>query len=568
MVSSNDAAEYKPLLGDLRKVKRFINLLFLLQVERAELDKTDFHRADLVNLILLHLNYPGLFREIYSRETEGRSGFFSVARAPEANGFKTSHRLEELIKSCDPPAKFLLKKLFDAETLGMNIASSDEAASRSRACFNEVPHRNLESYLNLIVRFIVPERQETFALYTAAADRVFEGGQSVESILAEKDLCIDREAYPHDQFWRVLANRAAGGTREGIFGAIDALLDLLPKYSSVDGLSKTTSELGLSLRDRSIFTLLRLLDALGTAGMPRGRGGSENDFRSFIREQIFGKGSAGAGSIIDRLSDDRRTALGWNDLMLFRLQSSVDRLGRLQYVVAALLSTDDPSATLDGAVSDIACRSMRVLSQEIFSRFSKAYIQTEINFFDHVDELSDEDLLGIEWKSVLDKYSTTEDLHQILSHRLAATRTSIKSFVMYQLSNVSAGLGSGIGCGFYDEAGIDDQRGISRRMNEYVFDVCFGGKSRNQPYYHFVDFCLAHLSSGYFTGDEVNRYLPTREGIIGGFDAEQMRQYWQESGTAIRQAVALAPERKVVVENYVAVYAEHAIALFEVLDAL
>jgi hypothetical protein len=74
------AAKYLPLVGNLRKVKRFINAVLLMQMEKTNLGRTDLNKRDLINLMLLHLNYPGLFRHIYAEETEGRTGSFSLRR--------------------------------------------------------------------------------------------------------------------------------------------------------------------------------------------------------------------------------------------------------------------------------------------------------------------------------------------------------------------------------------------------------------------------------------------------------------------------------------------------------
>ncbi len=80
LLEADNAARYRPVVGDLRKIKRFVNALLLLQLEKTDLGRTDFNGRDLVNLILLHLHYPGLFRRVYAEETEGRSGSFSVRR--------------------------------------------------------------------------------------------------------------------------------------------------------------------------------------------------------------------------------------------------------------------------------------------------------------------------------------------------------------------------------------------------------------------------------------------------------------------------------------------------------
>ena len=91
------AAKYLPLVGDMRKLKRFVNAILLMQIEKTNLGRTDFNKRDLINLMLLHLNYPGLFRRIYAEETEGRSGTFSVHREYGKSEFKNSEAFSEAV---------------------------------------------------------------------------------------------------------------------------------------------------------------------------------------------------------------------------------------------------------------------------------------------------------------------------------------------------------------------------------------------------------------------------------------------------------------------------------------
>ena len=85
----------------MRKLKRFVNAALMMQIEKTDFAKTDFNRRDLVNLILLHLNYPGLFRQIYAEETEGRSGLFSAKRSFDAGEVKFSNvpEFESVVKN-------------------------------------------------------------------------------------------------------------------------------------------------------------------------------------------------------------------------------------------------------------------------------------------------------------------------------------------------------------------------------------------------------------------------------------------------------------------------------------
>jgi len=191
------AASYLPLVGDLRKVKRFVNALLLMQIEKTNLGRTDFNKRDLINLMLLHLHYPGLFRRIYAEEAEGRRGTFSLRQEYGEGEFKNAETFAQLKGELQDPARFLIAQLFDAETLNIsNRGAVDESVLRSRACFNSKGLRNLEAYLKLIVRFVAPEPQETFALYQSAVERALKGAP-IASVLTSPDFELARGEHAH-----------------------------------------------------------------------------------------------------------------------------------------------------------------------------------------------------------------------------------------------------------------------------------------------------------------------------------------------------------------------------------
>ncbi|HEX7762515.1 MAG TPA: P-loop NTPase fold protein, partial [Cellvibrio sp.] len=170
------AANYLPMVGDLRKIKRFINAILMMGIENTDLGRTDFHGRDLINLILLHLYYPGVFRRIYAEETGERSGTFSLTRASNSQEFKNDNRFTDLEKEVPNAAYFLLKQLFDVEILNLrDVRNIEESVRRSRACFNKYEFRNLESYLKFIVHNKTPEPQNTFILYKKAVEQVQNG---------------------------------------------------------------------------------------------------------------------------------------------------------------------------------------------------------------------------------------------------------------------------------------------------------------------------------------------------------------------------------------------------------
>lgn len=145
ILDSDLATDYLSLVGDLRKIKRFINAMLLMQIEKSDLGRTDFSPRDLINLILLHLNYPGLFRRIYAEETGGRTGTFSVRQNPEKrDSFLNSAGFSLMVDDHQGAAAFLLKELFDADTLKLNERTGVRDIVRAtRACFNQGKFRGI-----------------------------------------------------------------------------------------------------------------------------------------------------------------------------------------------------------------------------------------------------------------------------------------------------------------------------------------------------------------------------------------------------------------------------------------
>ena len=559
------AAKYLPLVGDMRKVKRFVNAMLLMQLERINLGRTDFNKRDLINLILLHLKYPGLFRHIYAEETEGRCGTFSVRREYGEPDFKNSAEFSKLVEDQkEEHAKFLLKQLFEVTTLKLVGRSDvDEEALASRACFNQDSFRNLEKYLKLIVRFATPEPQETFVLYQDAVERVRKGA-SIASVLTSPDFRSGRWEHAHDQFWRVLVNQSHDFTPAVAEDAIDTLVDYLPRYSAIDKDDR-------GLRQRSIYSLLRLLDRAGwgkTSGhhLPNT---AENIVEIVWR--IFGERSYQGKGLLQRLAGAGRGVLGWNDLMLFRLQCSADRQGQLFNLHSALIVHQDPKAETSGDVRKLALLGMRRLSQEVFALFKQTYIDAQRNFFAEVSDAPDEAYLG-EASSRLNQRDSTDSQTDhgavSLAQRVSSTRSVVKSFVIYQLSNPLPPVGSGVGCGYYDEHGAGDGRGIARLMNEYVFGVCFNPDVNEGNIFHFLDHCLSHLSNSFFSGGDEEGYFPSKAELPGGLSPKEMGRYWSQHRERIRQRILHVEERYVVTPNYTASYREDLAKVFAALDEL
>ncbi len=558
------AAKYLSLVGDLRKVKRFVNAILLMQIERTNLGRTDFNKQDLINLMLLHLNYPGLFRRIYAEETEGRSGTFSVHREYGKREFENSEAFSKVVADQQGSAGFLLTQLFDVETLELGARTDvEEAVLRSRACFNFEELRNLESYLKLIVRFATPEPQETFVLYQDAVERVRKGA-SIASVLASPDFELRRGEHAHDQFWRVLVNQSHEFTSALAQEAIETLIEYLPRYSAFENDDR-------GLRQRSIYSLLRLLDRAGW-GRTSGRrlpNSAENVVE--IAWRIFGENAYRGKGLLERLASPDRGVLGWNDLLLFRLQCSADRQGQLYNLHTALIVHQDVTAATSGLVSKLALMGMRNLSQEVFALFKRTYIDSPRNFLAEANDAPVDAFLGIAFAHLGEQASRdpqSEHGDTAIARRVASARSVVKSFVIYQLSNSLPPNGSGVGCGHYDADGVEDGGGIAKLMNDYVFGTCFNPDVHENNALLFLDHCLSHLSSSFFSGRDEEGYFATKAELPGGLDPKEMGSYWRQHREQIRERELQTSQRCVFTPNYIASYRDDLDGVFTVLDEL
>jgi hypothetical protein len=559
ILESDKAAHYLPLIGNMRKAKRLINTIRLMQIEQTNLGRTDFNKHDLINLIFLHLNYPGLFRQIYAEETGDNIGSFSIKRDSDNKNYINSCDFSKILEaqSKDISAVFLLKQLFDVNTLVWDSFSDPgESDFASRACFNNGSHRNLQAYLKLIVRVVTPEPQATLILYKEALNKI-QTGASIISILNDSDFTSDNWEYAHERLWIEILNQSYNLPASIVDQAIDTLITYLPNYPSV----KIDNR---GLRHILIYTLIQLLDRAGWGSESRRR-----DSASVleIAWRIFGENEYNGRGLLSRLVTDERGALGWFDLLLFRLQCSTDRQGQIHNLSTALIRHQDPNAETSGRVDKLTINEMRLISQKIFLLFKSTYIEPRRNFIVDVDKHCDDVFLGrfiYEIKSTDSKKLESIEIPAELAKQILIKRSIVKSFVIYQLSNSLPPTGSGIGCGYYDEDGLDDNKGIANAMNDYIFNVCFNPTIDEKNAFHFFNHCLAHLKTPFDTG--VEGLVASQSSLAEGLDSVVMGSFWQQHNDIIRQVVQSDPSREVHTSNYSVKYEEVMESVFSTLD--
>jgi hypothetical protein len=111
---------------------------------------------------------------------------------------------------------------------------------------------------------------------------------------------------------------------------------------------------------------------------------------------------------------------------------------------------------------------------------------------------------------------------------------------------------------FGAEESIDESARISR--------ACFNDGNA----IHFLDHCLAHLSSTFFSdsGTDKKEYVATPESLSGSLDRIEMANYWRKYRQTILGMNLESKERLVYTSNYRASYKDDLKGVFEALDIL
>lgn len=540
------AGKYCAVLGNMRKVKRFVNSLLLVELERVDLHRTDFDRRDLINLMLLSINYPGVFRDIYAQEAEGRKGAYS-ARYSRSNGSSSIYvnhdRFNELVGACpDDCSKFLVEELFrmDGENFGGAVEKNDLV---SRACFNQIGRRNLSSYLRLIVRFEPPppvDAAATFQLLVAS----FLNRDSLDGILAN-DIFDDPAAVP--KFWDAFVASADAMNVKQIVAATKKLVNELPSYPVINGDSH------MGARVSCVYALVYLLNSIAGKKANKSLSIPREDALNAIRDGIFG--TLAAAGIVSEIGSKERGVLGFEDLMLLRRIIGSNGGSQLENIGIAL-SLDSSHISLGMSSRERSVEFMRKLSQIVFLIFKDRYITNRLNFFTEVDRTKAVEFFGrYDPSLVLDP--------SIAAIRLAKARALTKAFVIYQLASTLAPSGDGFGCGIYDESGELDRGGISRAMSFYVLFVCFRPVNKENMI-AFAEYCLGSLGVHFEGGEEVK----FDEGsLISGLNRKAFQLFWRRYGSIYRRSNIVDLDKEMHAVNYSINYRGYLSDAFDTLDA-
>jgi hypothetical protein len=564
LYQSNEYHYYASFLGELRKVKRLINTMMMFEIEKTDFENSDFHSQDLLNLLIIYINYPNLFRKIYNSETGKKNGVFSLERDEfgSAKKYKNSADFDKTLTDGkhSEQEKYLLKKLFDYKTLKDSIELHDQELNlATRACFNGVSGttRNLERYLNLIVNLAKPTKSESHTFYLTQKNK-FTNGEALSAILSNEEFDLEKGDFSQNELFNTLGNSAYEINSKHADILIRHILNSIYKYSLLD-----SETLGANSRSNLIYSLLKILDTAGWVSIESRRNNTNENIKG-ITDWIFGEGAHKHESIIATLVGADRLPIGFYDLLLFRLYCSADRGNSLFNIQRALSLRYSLDAPTQGLTTEIAKQGMRQISQKIFDSFHEQYIKNKINYFDHVKKLELPEIAGKTESFVNLQISKRVISNQEVNDKVEVVKSRILNFTIYQLTNKL--VSSGIGCGYYDRTGIQDQSGIFQLMNNYLFKVCFNPRNKEDNYEHFLDYLLLHLSHPFETNED--EFTPRAEELDKTLDREMLKAYWVRNKTKILNKKYHERSKRVFHSNYITSYKEQLVNVFKMLDSL
>jgi hypothetical protein len=582
ILQSPEYYNYVPFIGDLRKIKRYINILKLFELENIDHGNSDLNAQDLTHLLLIYINYPNIFRKIYNAETSNRKGFFSAVikyddyypedEAPQSarnsigeNQFRNSTLYRDYLNenSITKEQRFLLEKVF---TVSKRLSTTEidnvpPDIKYTYACFNGGSPwsggRNLETYLHVIAKSKKPERRGQYTFYLNTKDEI-KNGTSIEDVFAKPEFSVSAGESSHQQLWKIIVSTAHEFDPQIGSKLINYLLDHITDYSFF-----TNEKIGVGLRDDLDYFLVKLLDATGWSDPDGTHGANTEENIKEIAEWIFGEERHAGSGVLEILCKDNRGIIGFYDLMAFRLFCSADRGGDIFNLTRALSKHGNPSAPTEGSTQVIAIEEMREISQKIFALFKTQYIAPCKNIFNLIEDLTLADFAGkyfdyIEQQVKEGKITEKEkDLH------IASLKSRMKSFITYQLGNTI--ISSGVGCGYYDETGEADEKGIATAINDYMFDICFNPEIDIRNYEHFLDYLLINFAS-VFASRKGRDYIPHIDEFTKVIDRTKLVEYWRTHSTAIKALNLEQKEKMINTGNYIATYAEDLKEVFIVLD--
>lgn len=493
ILQSDDAPEYMAFLGDLRKIKRFINTLTALDIQSVDFPNYDFDEKKLTELILLYMYFPAVFRKIYMKESWSRLNYFTsypnyVQNKPMM-GKDVASELDRL-KDSFPGAEYLLRRLFSIDESKPTVSPTF-----TRNALEVRYKKSLLLYMDLIVDRTKKSEYEQTNFYINCANKYLKNEECLDDVFKS----LRKEVY-HAKLWRVLAyHEFANLTKKEIAEIIQYGLNIRMRYSY------TGDEFHIGLKNIILSYFLNLFRYLN-------HDRDEQNTKKFIVNTIFG-----ANGIIDVISQEKIGILGIYDLLQFRLRCCYSRhiapgiaLDILVYETIGSFENSKFHVGSNINVLEFTKDEMRAFTQRCFSIFKKRYMDRHINFMKMIYDLTPAALEG-------DQTLTSQET--IDSSSAQKIKNGILTFITYQIGNCRLDE-TGIGCGYYDEKGMEDKKGIRRAFSKYLFSDVFVDS------FYWQSFLLILAKNDYSLMESGNVNC---DRVIEAIEEEQLKSWWLDN---------------------------------------
>lgn len=242
---------YERYFGDIRKIKRVINVFIERNILNIRYKSLDPDPIQYIQLVLIYINYPHIFKKIYVHESNGNGGFFSVVgkeyerdRDDSELRFVNSREYKNYIKTLNQDERELVQALFEVDEKQRNSEirkkKDDKEFTSSSLFFNgPFPYaRNLKGALNLIVEKIEPPITNQYSFHLSSVKLLSK--KSIEEIFEDPVYHAENGEEPREIFFRTILGKLKENDVISfkIFdGIVDYMVGNLHKYSLVDGFS-------------------------------------------------------------------------------------------------------------------------------------------------------------------------------------------------------------------------------------------------------------------------------------------------------------------------------------------
>lgn len=551
--------KYAPFIGDIRKIKRILNFIYVSNFAKSI--KSDFSQRDidskyLLQLVLIYINHPCLFRKIYTEETGGSFGFFSVVpnhgkSSENSSKFKNSSKFLEFLNTVSAEQRFLLEELFLVKEFG-------EGSSYEKNQYEEMINslefqryspffnggyflrENLNDYLKIIYdgQLLPLWQYDNFHL-----NKIRELEQKSVREVFDETLEYDEKfgEKPRDMFFeRAQTKNIPTPSAERI---IEYITRNLSKYSMVSEFSGVCE----GIRSGLVYRLLWMLELRGWKDK-RGESYENSDENvAVLAEKIFG--SDKYPSIADTLLES-----GGDPIL------SVNDATRFIYACTDTRSQSlfNVRRSLQNYAKNYSINIMEVLSRKAFLFFHRNLIQKKKNFLRDIADM-DESLLFGDFSEAIRKTFTEKG--KSYDEEMEKIKNGLAVALVYRFARDEE---NSMGLYLFDTSSSET---IAEIMRGYLFDVCFDVDADARNAELFINFALASFEDETTTFRE---WVPNISFLEKVFGSDRLRNYWRKYGESVKESgrkiLSGVPDKKVVTYNYTATYKDDMEKFFEKLD--